>query len=117
VERARLELACRRKRLAELDYQEVTMSRRRDNVPWEDLKFRQGTMTGWRQHNPVLAHGEIAVCKAESGELIDVREGDGVTPWKDLPLSDLEDFGRRIAVHGLRWGWEHLRAIIQINDN
>lgn len=48
------------------------------------ILFRRGTSTEWSTANPILAYGEVG---AESGVAPQLKVGDGVTPWNDLPYA------------------------------
>lgn len=48
------------------------------------ILFRRGTSTEWSTANPILAYGEVG---AESGVAPQLKVGDGVTAWNDLPYA------------------------------
>lgn len=48
------------------------------------ILFRRGTDTEWSTSNPILGYGEVG---CETGEFPQLKVGDGMTPWNDLPYA------------------------------
>lgn len=54
------------------------------------IRPRRSTKAEWQYANPILAEGEIGfeVPDAGSGKgLVNIKQGDGVTAWNDLPYA------------------------------
>ena len=52
------------------------------------IRPRRSTRDEWEYYNPVLAEGEMGVEVPPTGVgtgTVQIKFGDGVTPWKDLP--------------------------------
>lgn len=48
------------------------------------ILFRRGTDTEWSSSNPILTYGEVG---CEMGASPQLKVGDGMTPWNDLPYA------------------------------
>lgn len=60
------------------------------------IQFRRDTEENWEKFNPILAEGELGFVL--DNKLNRYKIGDGITPWKGLPLSGfngniINDFG------------------------
>ena len=52
------------------------------------IRPRRSTAEEWEYYNPILAEGEMGVEVPPTGVgtgTVQIKFGDGVTPWKDLP--------------------------------
>ena len=49
------------------------------------ILFRRGTAAEWQSNNPILSYGEVGCEIGENDPQLKV--GDGVTPWNDLPYA------------------------------
>lgn len=47
------------------------------------IKHKRGLAASWTESNPVLAAGEVGI-ETDTGQM---KAGDGVRPWKNLPYS------------------------------
>jgi hypothetical protein len=59
-------------------------------MSYKKMRPRRGTGTEWTYDNPTLAEGEIGIESPSTGVgtgLVNVKFGDGVTPWKNLPYA------------------------------
>ena len=51
------------------------------------IQLRRGTYTEWREQNPVLLEGEVAIeLDADRNR---IKIGDGTTAWNELPYLSL----------------------------
>lgn len=54
------------------------------------IRLRRGTSAQWEYANPVLSEGEVATECPDEGVgtgLINIKVGDGITPWMNLPYA------------------------------
>lgn len=59
-------------------------------MPYTKIRPRRSTKARWESANPILSEGEIGFEVPDSGigtGLISMKQGDGVTPWIDLPYA------------------------------
>ncbi len=57
-------------------------------MAYAKIRPRRGTATQWETANPILVEGEIGVEVPDDGVgtgTVNIKFGDGVTPWNDLP--------------------------------
>lgn len=53
------------------------------------FKHRKDSASNWQAENPVLLDGELGI---ESGDLIQLKLGNGVSNWNDLPYLTVNNF-------------------------
>ena len=59
-------------------------------MPYTKIRPRRSTKARWESANPILSEGEIGFEVPDTGigtGLISMKQGDGVTPWIDLPYA------------------------------
>lgn len=73
------------------------------------IRPRRSTAEEWEYNNPILAEGEMGVEVPPTGVgtgTVQVKFGDGVTPWKDLPYgiqtAIYEEYIKEIQEVGLK---------------
>lgn len=62
-------------------------------MSYAKIRPRRGTATQWTTVNPILAEGEIGIEIPANGVgkgLVQIKFGDGVTKWSDLPYAVTE---------------------------